>query len=62
LCANAGADGVALVLGNGEASGFGKFVAGFAAEEKAAGDRPLRAGGLVGIAQEAREAAPLGDS
>ena len=61
LHADPGADRVALVLRDGEAAGVGELVAGFTAQKEAAGDRPLRAGGLVRIAQEAGEAAPLGD-
>ena len=61
LRANAGADGVALVLGDGEASGVGELVAGFATEKKAAGDGTLRAGGLVRTTEESGKASPFGD-
>src|SRR5262245_39339587 len=61
LHANAGTHGVALVLGDGEASGVGELVACFTAEKKAAGDRSLGASGLVRIAQKAGETAPFGD-
>src|SRR5262249_20075867 len=47
LHADAGADGVSLVLRDREAVSARKLAAGFAAEEKAAGNRSLRAGGLV---------------
>ena len=63
LCleADTRAQGVALVLRNGELAGVAQTARGIAAKEQAAGDGAAPEAGLIGITEVAGETPPLGN-